>query len=549
MKKHILIGMAILWVGCAGNRPMERLPLELPIGSQMKVIHINTSQFPRITAKVIIKNNQNQPVINLAPPYGHVKDWQRIWRPLVEQHPLFQTGPLTNFSVVEIQPEVKLPDTAPGKPKPLLPAAVVLVIDVSGSMSGEPLAKAKEAALMFVDNADVEIALIAFDDEVYFKNDFTYDKTSLKNSITGLQSGGGTHLYNALFDAIQLLKSKRGDRHIIALTDGATSGDRYSLEQIINLANSGDVNISAETGTGSKIFTVGLRYEGGNLRTLAEQTGGQYWYVAKPEDLPNLFSQLSEEMLAKFYYLISYRTTFVIEDGTNRTFSFDILDNALNGNYTAPLSKARFHLSGRIWDRDTHEKVPAAKVTIRPQDSDSATSAVADENGHYELLAKRTAGKYSVFVEGPEHFIAVMDTFLCPPDKYYSQKDFQLEKIKIGSTVAMRMIHFETNEFLFEPVSLPDLMVMGEYFVKHPQLKFEVSGHTDSYGNADYNLWLSEKRAESVADFFISLGVPESNITVRGYGESRMLVPDYSAEDRYQNRRVEIKVLEMDNRK
>jgi VWFA-related protein len=543
MRKYILIGLAILCLGCAGHRALEKPPLKLATGWKMKVINIKTTQFPRISAKVIVKDAQNQPVINLAPPFGHLNDWQRLWRPLVEQHPQLQTGPLSDFNVIEVQPEVKLMATTPGKTKAVAPAYVVLVIDVSGSMAGEPLAQAKEAALTFVDNADMEIALIAFDDQVYFKNDFTFDRTSLKNSIITLQSGGGTHLYNALFDAIQLLKGKSGDRHIIALTDGATGGDRYSLEEIINLANSGDVNISAETGTGSKIFTVGLGYEGSNLRNLAEQTGGQYWYVAKPEELPDLFSRLSEEMLAKFYYLISYRTPFGIEDGSNRTFSFHLADSTLKGNYAAPLSQTRFHLSGRIWDRETHENVPAAKITIRPQDSDSAFSALADADGHYEMLAKRTADKFSVFVEGPEHFIAVMDTFLCPRDKYYVQKDFQLEKVKIGSTVAMRTIHFETNEFLFEPVSLPDLMVMGEYFVKHRELKFEVSGHTDSYGNADYNLWLSEKRAESVADFFISLGVPESNITVRGYGESRMLVPDYTAEDRYQNRRVEIKVL------
>lgn len=547
MRKYILIGLAILCFGCAGHQALERPPLKLTTGWKMKVINIKTTQFPRISAKVIVKDAHNQPVINLAPPFGHLNDWQRLWRPLVEQHLQFQTGPLSDFNVIEVQPEVQLMATTPGKSKAVAPAYVVLVMDVSGSMAGEPLARAKEAALTFVDNADMEIALIAFDHQVYFKNDFTFDRTSLKHSITTLQSSGGTHLYDALFDAIQLLKGKSGDRHIIALTDGETGGDRYSLEQIINLANSGDVNISAETGTGSKIFTVGLGYEGSNLRNLAEQTGGQYWYVAKPEELPDLFGRLSEEMLAKFYYLISYRTPFGIEDGSNRTFSFYLADSTLKGNYTAPLSPTRFQLSGRIWDRETHEIVPAARITVRPQDSDSAFSAFADADGHYEMLAKRTPDKFSVFVEGPEHFIAVMDTFLCPRDKYYVQKDFRLEKVKIGSTVAMRTIHFETNEFLFEPVSLPDLLVMAEYFVRHRELKFEVSGHTDSYGNADYNLWLSEKRAESVADFFISLGVPESNITVRGYGESRMLVPDYTAEDRYQNRRVEIKVLAVAN--
>lgn len=81
--------------------------------------------------------------------------------------------------------------------------------------------------------------------------------------------------------------------------------------------------------------------------------------------------------------------------------------------------------------------------------------------------------------------------------------------------------------------------------IRHPEFKIEIAGHTDSYGAERYNQWLSEKRAEAVAEFFASLGVREENMQVMGYGESRPLAPDTNEENRYLNRRVEISLIEL----
>lgn len=148
-----------------------------------------------------------------------------------------------------------------------------------------------------------------------------------------------------------------------------------------------------------------------------------------------------------------------------------------------------------------------------------------------------------MFLQHPEYFISVVDTFLNKTGRYFIKRNFSLPKIQINESVAMRTIHFENNEYLFEPNSLPDLIIMGNYLKEHPEIKFEIGGHTDSYGKYEYNKWLSEKRAESVADFFIGLGVQEQNITSKGYGESMLLLPDTSQDNRYINRRVEIKLM------
>jgi outer membrane protein OmpA-like peptidoglycan-associated protein len=70
-----------------------------------------------------------------------------------------------------------------------------------------------------------------------------------------------------------------------------------------------------------------------------------------------------------------------------------------------------------------------------------------------------------------------------------------------------------------------------------------VLGHTDSTGSDAYNQALSERRAQSVADYLSMRGVARARMGIRGYGETQPIAPNETEEGRSQNRRVEIKVV------
>ena len=72
----------------------------------------------------------------------------------------------------------------------------------------------------------------------------------------------------------------------------------------------------------------------------------------------------------------------------------------------------------------------------------------------------------------------------------------------------------------------------------------EVAGHTDSIGTEEYNMDLSLRRANSVADFLIRHGIDPDRLEVRGFGETRPKVPNTSPENRAMNRRVVISILD-----
>ncbi len=86
------------------------------------------------------------------------------------------------------------------------------------------------------------------------------------------------------------------------------------------------------------------------------------------------------------------------------------------------------------------------------------------------------------------------------------------------------------------------LIGLAETLERHPDTQIEVQGHTDSTGPAAFNQELSERRARSVLDFLVEHGVPRGRLAVQGFGISRPIASNDSAEGRRANRRVEVEL-------
>jgi outer membrane protein OmpA-like peptidoglycan-associated protein len=71
-------------------------------------------------------------------------------------------------------------------------------------------------------------------------------------------------------------------------------------------------------------------------------------------------------------------------------------------------------------------------------------------------------------------------------------------------------------------------------------LKIQVEGHTDAVGSDEYNLKLSQQRADSVRDYLVAQAVPAANVTAVGLGKANPVASNENAAGRQQNRRVEL---------
>lgn len=90
--------------------------------------------------------------------------------------------------------------------------------------------------------------------------------------------------------------------------------------------------------------------------------------------------------------------------------------------------------------------------------------------------------------------------------------------------------------------AVSSLEKLGTLIRRNPQAVFIIEGHTDSFGSDEYNLGLSQRRAESVKAWLVgSMGIPAGRIEARGYGKSRLIAPaSGTIEEQQINRRVEI---------
>ena len=113
---------------------------------------------------------------------------------------------------------------------------------------------------------------------------------------------------------------------------------------------------------------------------------------------------------------------------------------------------------------------------------------------------------------------------------------------EIKEEIRLPGVTFETNSDRLLPGAEQVLIDAAATLRKNPTIKVEVAGHTDSDGAEAYNEELSERRARTVRDFLSAQDVDADRMTVRGYGESRPIADNSTADGKAQNRRVVLRV-------
>lgn len=117
-----------------------------------------------------------------------------------------------------------------------------------------------------------------------------------------------------------------------------------------------------------------------------------------------------------------------------------------------------------------------------------------------------------------------------------------IQKVTIQDNFIVNNIEFETGSAKIRNSSYPELDEIADYLISNPAKKLEISGHSDNVGQASANLLLSQKRAKSVAAYFMSKGVPASRLTHQGYGQTKPKASNDTTQGKQRNRRVELKL-------
>ena len=139
----------------------------------------------------------------------------------------------------------------------------------------------------------------------------------------------------------------------------------------------------------------------------------------------------------------------------------------------------------------------------------------------------------------------------------YTEENYYYEKIGFASNISdvlsekilpesfiLENIYFDFDKAVLRSISYPELLKFSKLLKTNKKIVIEIEGHTDSFGDYDYNQQLSERRANSVMNFLIETGISPLRMSAIGYGELRPIATNETDEGRQQNRRTEIKVIE-----
>lgn len=137
----------------------------------------------------------------------------------------------------------------------------------------------------------------------------------------------------------------------------------------------------------------------------------------------------------------------------------------------------------------------------------------------------------------PETYNQFEDADGCPDERPQEIEQF---------SGVIKGIQFDFNKATIRKSSFDLLDRAVEVLKKYPDLRIEISGHTDSVGTRDANLSLSQRRADAVKDYLVEHGVEESRLQTRGAGPDEPVADNKTDAGRAENRRIEFKLL--DNR-
>lgn len=196
-----------------------------------------------------------------------------------------------------------------------------LVADKSDSISSSDMSKIKRVMIEFVNSLRYEVGdraeVLAFDDIVQQMCYYTSDSTLLVNGINNMSTDGMTALYDAIHNGVRNASLQGGARCVIAFTDGMDNRSTHTASDVISYANTNQVPVYI-IGVGNAVR------EYGELRRIAQSTGGRYWYIDDLYDLQEILNQVYSEQ--KELYMVEY-----VSDADGGQYDFRDLQVRVSG--------------------------------------------------------------------------------------------------------------------------------------------------------------------------------------------------------------------------
>lgn len=249
------------------------------------------------------------------------------------------------------------------------------------------------------------------------------------------------------------------------------------------------------------------------------------------------------------YYTISAKgdyAYFISTAGAMNKVNFNPSDEDI---YRISLSKEAMPdpvvlVKGKVINSKTKQAIEAdifyESLPLKEEDGLAISDPVT---GDYKIVLP--VGKKYGFRAEAKGYIAVSqnEDFTLVNEYKEIIRNLELTPLKVGETVQLSNVFFVQGKNEFLPESEPELDRILALLNENSSLEIELGGHTDNQGSSSANFKLSESRALAVMTYLIENGIDKKRLKYKGYGGTKPIASNASAESRKKNRRVEIKIL------
>lgn len=200
-------------------------------------------------------------------------------------------------------------------------------------------------------------------------------------------------------------------------------------------------------------------------------------------------------------------------------------------------------VKGRVTDESTGKPLQAELVFIDLESGEEYYRTTSDRNGRYFAVLPGNTN-YALNVDRKDYLFHSENFALKAESKERAfELDVALQALKQGSRITLRNVFFETASYALEKESFVELDKVVELLQRHPEVRVVLEGHTDNEGDDESNQRLSENRARAVRTYLVEKGIKAERLESAGFGESRPVDTNETAEGRQNNRRTELRIL------
>ncbi len=207
-------------------------------------------------------------------------------------------------------------------------------------------------------------------------------------------------------------------------------------------------------------------------------------------------------------------------------------------------------ISGMIVSCETKEPIQGATISVKGADNSVVHTQTTGADGKYTFTIEDFQPLKAV-ASAPEHQSGELgfNEPTEPGSLTLNNPDICLQPIVIDKPVIVNNIYYDFDKAELREESYPELDKLVTMFEANPDIKVEISAHTDNIGKHAYNQRLSEARARSVVNYLVKKGIKRSQLIAKGYAATQPIAENQNAdgtdnpEGRQQNRRTEFKVL------